>query len=116
VDHRPADDRFTGLGSILVIFGEAPIAAEPSEGPLDDPPFGKHVEAFEAFKSFDHLQADVAPGPQGPHPGSELTPIGLIGPNQSQARTLMPQDREETLGTVTVLDTGGRHHHRQEQA
>lgn len=83
---------------------------------LDAPPFGKHVAACEAFKSFDHLQADFAPGPPGPHPGSELTHLGLIGPDQPHARTLVPQDRQETLGPVTVLDTGGRHHHRQEQA
>lgn len=93
VDHRHPDHRFTGLGEIRVIFGESPVAAEPSERPLDDPPFGEHVEPLEAFESFDHLQADVAPGPQGPHPGSERTRLGLIGPDQPQARNLVPEDR-----------------------
>jgi Monooxygenase subunit B protein len=62
VNHGHPDHGFTGLGQVLIIFREAAVAAEPGEGPLHAPPFGKEQEALDPLRSFDNLQADFPPG------------------------------------------------------
>jgi hypothetical protein len=41
--HRGIDESFAGCAEPFVISTEPSVLAEPSEGPLDDPPAGQHT-------------------------------------------------------------------------
>ncbi|HEX9872226.1 MAG TPA: hypothetical protein VGC99_27235 [Candidatus Tectomicrobia bacterium] len=114
--HRHADHGFTRPGQLCISFGQAPGAGEPATGALHAPPLGQYVEALEAFEPFDDHQGDSPPGPPRPHPGDELASVGVIGPEQAEPRTPVPEDLQELLGAIAVLPTGRRDHHTQEQA
>jgi hypothetical protein len=58
----------------------------------------------------------MPPGPQGPHPGDEIARIGLIGPDQTEPSTPLPEALEELLRAIPILHTGGRDHDAQAQA
>ena len=45
-------DGFTGLGQILVIFGQPAVAIEPPEGALDDPAFWDDHKALEVASAW----------------------------------------------------------------
>jgi hypothetical protein len=49
------------------------------------------------------------------HPVHQWTGIGPIGLDMPQTRTCVPQNRQDTCCTVTVLHTGGRHDHHEDQ-
>ncbi len=44
-DHGEADEGDDGSGMALEVAGEAPVAADPGEGSLHDPPFRQDNEA-----------------------------------------------------------------------
>lgn len=72
------------------------------------------MEAFQALKPFDHLEADFVPGPQSPHPRREVTSRGLIGPNQPEPGEPGPEDLQEGVSTLALLHVGARDDHRQQ--
>jgi hypothetical protein len=74
----------------------------------------QRVKVLDTICPLDNLQAEFSPGPQRPNPGHQLSGIRLIRPDAPQPGTLVPEDRQETLSAMTVLDTGGRDHHGQE--
>lgn len=116
VDYGHANHGFARLRQILVIFRESAVAAEPPEGPLHNPPFREELEAFRALGPLDNVQADLPPGSQGPHPRDEVPTIGLIRPDQPEASELMPKHVQQWHGPITVLHTGRRDHHPQQEA
>jgi hypothetical protein len=83
---------------------------------LHHPALGEHVEAFQALEPFDHLEADFAPGPQGPHPSREITRIGLLGPHQPEPGQPVTEDLQAMVSALALLPVGGRHDHRQPEA
>jgi hypothetical protein len=74
------------------------------------------VEACEALEPFHHLQADVPPRPQRPHPGDEITDVGLIRPDQSKPGKPVPEDFQELLRAIAVLHVSSGDHDTQKQA
>jgi hypothetical protein len=74
------------------------------------------VESLEALKPFNHLEADFPPGPQGPHPGHEVTGVGLIRPDQPQPGEPVTEGGEEMPRGLAVLPVGRRDHDSQESA
>jgi hypothetical protein len=89
---------------------------EPAEGTRYHPPLGQPVEAFEPLQPLDHLEADMPPGPQGPHPGDEIARRGLLGPNQTEPSKSVPEDLQELRRAIPIWHTGSRDHDAQEQA
>jgi hypothetical protein len=55
-------------------------------------PLGSPGNPFQALEPFDHLDPDVAPGPQGPHPSRQITSLGLSGPHQPEPGTPVTED------------------------
>jgi hypothetical protein len=74
----------------------------------------KRVKIPDAICLLDNLPADFSPRPQRPDSGHQLPGIRLIRLDAPQPGTLVPEDRQETLSAMTVLDTGGRDYHDQE--
>jgi hypothetical protein len=107
VNHRDADHRFTGLWQQLIILAQPPVAIEPPQRPLDNPPLGAHLKALGTGGPLDDVQAHAPLHPQRLHPGHPLASIGLIGPNQPQTRQLASQNPEQAFGTITILPAGG---------
>jgi hypothetical protein len=116
VDHGHANHGVARLGHILVVLRASAVAAAPPAGPLHHPPLREELEAFRALGPLDHVQADLPPGPQGPHPGDEVPTIGLIGPEQPKAHARMPAQVQPWQGPLTVWHAGRRHHHPQPEA
>ena len=114
MNHDYVDHRFTGGSEILVILAQPTVFVKPAEGALDDPPFRQDDKAFEAVGALDDLQTHRAISPPQCHPGFQHTRIGSIGPDATQPGAPMPQDTQQALGTITVLDTGGRNDHSNE--
>ena len=110
MDHGHAEHGFTRLGPILIILRETAVAAKPAKGPLHHPALRQEQEPLGPFGPSDHVEADVPPGPQGPSPSNQIPGRGLIPPEQTQARTPVPQDVQEWHGPVAVLHAGRRDH------
>jgi hypothetical protein len=62
MDHRYLDKGYTGFRQEFVIFTQAPVAIEPPEGALDNPPFRDHDEALGLVRTLGDLQTDRPPG------------------------------------------------------
>jgi hypothetical protein len=114
MDHGALAHRLTRLGVVFVILAQAPIALEPAQRPFDHPARRDDHNALEAIGARGHLQAERPWRPQGPHPVRQWTGRGPISPEVPQPRTLVPEDREETVRPVTVLHSGAGHHHHKE--
>jgi uncharacterized protein YjbI with pentapeptide repeats len=80
VDHRGANHGLARLRQICISFGQAAVAAKPSKGPLDHPPFRPQEETRGPLGAFNHGEADVPPGAQPPQPGPKVSGRRLIGP------------------------------------
>ncbi len=66
---------------------------------------------MDALRPFDHLKADLPPGPSRPQPGGEVACIGLIGPDTPQPGALVPHACEQAFGGHAVLPVGPRDDH-----
>ena len=64
------------------------------------------MAALEASGLLDNLQAGFSPGPQRPNPGHQQPELRLIRPDAPQPEALVPEDLQEILGAIAVLDTG----------
>jgi hypothetical protein len=113
VDHGQVNYCFAAFRQRLVVLAQPTIAAEPSEGSLDDPAFGQNLEAGHVVAAFDDLQDPVTHflGPLDQFPG-----VSSIGPDQLEPRELSDQLGQHQLGPVAVLDMGGMHDDGQKQA
>jgi hypothetical protein len=115
MDHRHLNERFTGFRQQFIIFTQAPVAIEPSEGALHNPAFGDDHKAFDSVRAFGNLQADRPLRPQGLDPINQWPSISPISPNVPQPRKFVPDTLQELLRAVAVLDTGSRHHDCQDE-
>jgi len=113
MDHDQVDHRFAAFRQRLVVLAQTAIAAEPSEGSLDNPTLGQNLEAGHVVAAFDDLQDPVA---QFSCPVDQFPGVSPIGPDQLEPREFPDQLGQHQLGPVAVLDVGGMHDHSQEQA
>jgi hypothetical protein len=88
---------------------------QPAEGPLHDPAPGEQPEALHAFGAFDNLEPDFPPRPERPQPGSKISSIRAIRPDQPYPGELVPQHLQHTSRPVAVLHTGGGDDYCQDQ-
>jgi hypothetical protein len=82
---------------------------------LHNPALRDDDKALRSIGAPRDLQADGPSWPQCPYPVYEGTGIGSVGPDMPQPRVLVAEGLQERLGSMPVLDTGGRHDDRQDQ-
>ena len=112
VDAGNIDEGLAGRGQRLVVFAQAAIAAQPGEGALHHPAMRQHLKAM--FLAPAHDFQDPATQVSGPL--DQDSGIAAIGLDQLQAREAAQQLGQDQLGAVSILNIGGVHDYRQQQA
>lgn len=114
IDHGEVDHGFGAVWVGFVVAGEAAVVHEPAEGPLDDPPSGNHLEAFDARLALDDFDVDAEGGSVvddfgavtgvGPGLGDAGVGLGDVGEQVDAAGVVRqahggdPDGQEETEG------------------
>ena len=109
--HGDVDEGFAGLWERLVVFGEAPMASQPSEGALHDPPAREYLERVR-LRAPDDLEDPAA---ERLRPRDEWTGIPGIRPDQAQTGEALFQFWQHQLRAIAVLNIGRMNHDRQHQ-
>jgi hypothetical protein len=131
-DHGERDPGFFAAGEQLVVLGQAPPSAEPSQGTFDHPAPRQHLEAGGPTE---RLGACLWWGPDpalatvgvchnldlaaqfGLHPlGKAATLVATIRPDQLQAGKDPAQRRQQQFASLLVLDVGFMHELVQDQS
>ena len=92
----------------LEVFGEPPAAAEPSDGALNDPAFGQHLEALGDVRTLDDFDLEFGDG----LPRCDLEPgagIAAVSEQLFQECPAPEQRGEQQSAAIAVLDIGGMH-------
>ena len=112
-DHCEPDEGGDRSCVTLEIAGQASIAADPGERPLDDPSLRQHNEAVE-IGAFDDLDFPASsPGCDFRH----FRPlISGIGEDPLDERKTPPRLAQQAACAVTVLNVGRQNAHAEEQA
>jgi len=113
VYHGDSYHRLAAVDQGLVIFAQPSVLSQPGEGALDDPAFGQNLESAGIITTLDDLQRPAA---KGSGPFNQLPGISAIRPDQLQPPEGSGEFRQHQLGPVAILQTGGMHHHAQDQA
>lgn len=113
IDHGDVDHGLCGVKQVLVVLGQAPVFVKPCEGALDDPALADHLEAFGLVAAFDDVQQPVAEVGNLLHELSAVAAVGVNAPEFGPFAALLAQHKE---APVAVLDRGGHHSRRQDEA
>ena len=101
------------MGVALEVPGEAPAAANPRKGALDDPALGQNLEALSGIIAFYNLKF---PWPRARHNESHfLAAVASVGEDaldEGEQSACPAQQRE---GAIAILDIGGKDHDVQQQ-
>ena len=112
-DHGEAHEGSDGSGAALEVASEASVAADPGEGPFDDPSPGQDDEAMQ-IGSLDDLQF---PGTGAGDGCRHLRPlIAAVGEDALDERELTAGPAQQLDRAVAILHVGGMNHDVQEQA
>ena len=101
-DVDPSDGTDDGR---LEILGEATAAIEPGKGAFDHPTARQNLEAFGGVASLDDLNRPLAHFGQGA--GQFLSGVAAVGEQVAQPWIEATNGRDDTDGSVTILDVGG---------
>jgi len=111
--HSQVDHGFASDGLPFVVATEPPIAPQPAESTLYDPPSRQHLEGMKlgSFYDFD-CAATNSPGPI-----HQKARIATVGPDMFDAIAgpLAQSQRQQLFGGISILNIGGQHHHRDDQ-
>ena len=86
--------------------------AEPRECSFNHPSSRQHLKVVAVPGALDNLER---PACQGPDSLDQLSSIASIGPDQPHAGKPPYQFIDDQLGSISILDIGRMHHHRQQQ-
>ena len=106
------DPGLAGFGQFLVVLAESSAPGQQGQCALHYPTSGQYLEVVAVRTATHHLQQ---PSASRPSPRDQLTGIGGVSPDDLEPREPAQQSGQHQLGSVPVLDTGGMHHHREEQ-
>ena len=110
-DEEPCGGAFDGS---FEVFGEASVPVQPGDGPFDDPAARQQFEALDGVGSLDDFEA---PSPNFGERGTEFVPgIAAIGEDVTQPREAVADAGEDIWCAVAILDIGGVHDGRDQQA
>ena len=120
MNHSYVDPGLGCLGQSFVVpvssTGQAlaqPTApAEPRECSFNHPSSRQHLKVVAVPGALDNLER---PACQGPDPLDQLSSIASIGPDQPHAGKPLYQFIDDQLRSISILDIGRMHHHRQQQ-
>ena len=87
------------FSATLVVADQPPVAQQPAEGPLDDPPAGDYPEAGRVA-ALDDLQVMTS----ALFTAAGLTVVCGVGPHQPQRRKCRQQARDQRLHAMPVAD------------
>lgn len=96
----------------LEVAGEAAVAADPSDGALDDPALGQHDEFVFVTATDDLDLPSAGAGDGGRHLRPLIACVADDALDEGEQSARLPQQR---LGAVAVLHVGGMHDHREQQ-
>ncbi len=97
----------------LEVAGEAPVAADPSEGTLDDPALGQHLEAWHVV-ALDDLETPGAGLGDGCR---DLRPlIAAIGEDHLDEWEPSAGAAQQLVGAIAILHVAWMHHDAEDQA
>jgi hypothetical protein len=112
MNHGDVDPCFAALAEGFVVFAQAARAAQPTEGPLHDPPLRQHDEALLPRSARDDLDRPV---PEPSCPLDELAPVRRVRPDLDQPRETAVQPAQHEFRPLAILDMGRMHHRHQQQ-
>ncbi len=113
MDRSEVNPGLAGLRKVLVVFGEAAPATEPSDGPLNHPSSGQLDETLGARRAFHDLEFEVI---ALTNRLLEVAPVGLISPDPAEVGVSVSGLGEDQFRPVTVLKACRVHHRDQEMA
>ena len=112
-DHCEADEGCDGSGIALEIARQAAIAADPGEGPLDDPSLGQDDESV-AIAAFDDFDLPTA-GPR--NDAGHLRPlVSSIGEDAFDKREPAAGLAQQLACAIAILNVCRMDHDAQQQA
>ena len=113
--HCDVDPSFGAGFRPLVIAHQTPVAHQPAEGPLHDPPPGQDLEAGDIVGAFDDLNVQF--WAQSSHPLGEFgAAISPVDPHLAQPREPAEHSTQQALGSFALRDAGYSHQHPQHQS
>ena len=102
-DRGEADERDSVAREIFKILGQTTAAIEPSQSPLNDPTFGKHLEPWCLIGPLDDLDHEV--GKDFRHRALKVRPlVAAIGEKPTQEREQAEQRGENQHTAIAVLN------------
>jgi hypothetical protein len=96
----------------LEVPGQTAIAADPSEGALDDPAFGQHDKSMGVTALYDLDRARSSGGGDRGQLRPLITAISEDALNKREASSCLAQHR---AGSIAILHIGRRYSHAQQQ-
>ena len=113
MDGSEVDPGFAGLGEVLEVFGATTPPVEPGKGPFHNPAARQEEEAALARRTADHGQLEVVALPDRL---LHLALVGLIDPDEAQARVAIGGLSADQFRAITVLEPRGMHDRDQQEA
>ena len=112
-DHGETNEGSHGCGVAFEVAGQASIATDPGERPLDNPPFGQNLKSG-SVRSLDDLQS---PSTGAPHRHRHFASgISAISKNAFDEREQSSRPTQQLQGAITVLNIGGMNDDVQQEA
>ena len=112
MNHSYVDPGLRCIGQSFVVLAQPTAPAEPRECSFNHPSSRQHLKVVAVPGAFDNLEG---PACQGPDPLDQLSSIASIGPDQPHAGKPPYQFIDDQLRSISILDIGRMHHHRQQQ-
>jgi hypothetical protein len=89
---------------------------EPAEGSFDDPTFRQHHESFHIVAALDDLKIDLAVSLEPGDFLDQLSRVASVSPDELEPTVGSGEDRHQQAGSVTILNVGGCHLQRENEA
>ena len=105
--------RFRCTGQGFIVLAQPATTSQPRQCSLNHPPSWQHLKLMAGPGTLDDLQD---PARHGHHPVHQLAAVASVSPDESKAWESSYQFIDDQPRTISVLDIGRMHHHRQQQA
>ena len=105
--------RFRCTGQGFIVLAQPATTSQPRQCSLNHPPAWQHLKLMAGPGTLDDLQD---PARHGHHPVHQLAAVASVSPDESKAWESSYQFIDDQPRTISVLDIGRMHHHRQQQA
>lgn len=111
-DHGETDECGDGAGITFKIASQPAIAADPGEGPFDNPSLRQDFEASSSG-SLDDLQSPYSGACD--HASHLLTSVAAVGEDKLDEREQSSRSAQQVESTIPVLNIGGMNNNVQQE-